>query len=161
MSYLFVYGGYVIIRTFFFEYDSIFNVYVYLFIFAIVLCLSIYQTKYSFNNAEYFDLNDYNLRKDKEEIYNDKCKVFKYSAVQGNLILTNQRIIFLPDAKFDNFYFYVDINDIKDFSADRNKQPVLKIKDGSSYNLFIKNHFKFRSTFKDLVKSKILEKKIN
>lgn len=120
-----------------------------------MLGLSIFQTTYSFNNSEQFDINNYNLRNDEEEIHNDKCKVFKYSAVQGNLILTNQRIIFIPEAKFDNFYFYIDINDIKDFSADRNKQPIIKLKDGKGFNLFIKNHFKFRSKFKDLVKSKI------
>lgn len=155
MTYLFIYGLYVIIRTFFFEFESIFNVYVYLFTFMLVLGLSIFQTTYSFNKSEQFDINDYNLREDEEEIHNDKCKVFKYSAVQGNLILTNQRIIFIPEAKFDNFYFDIDINDIKDFSADRNMQPVIKLKDGNNYIIYIKNHFKFRSKFKDLVKSKI------
>lgn len=116
----------------------------------VTLALVLFQTRCSFNKDTSFDVSKYNLKPDEKEIYRDFCNTFKYSNVAGDLILTNKRIIFIPKADFNNFYFDVNLNDIKEFKQDSAKQPILVLNDGTGYTLKIKNRFKFVNKYLEL-----------
>lgn len=116
----------------------------------VTLALVLYQTRYSFNKDANFDSSKYYLKSDEKEIYRDFCNTFKYSNVAGDLILTNKRIIFIPKANFNNFYFDINLNDIKEFKQDSAKQPILVLNDGTGYTLKIKNRYNFVNKYLEL-----------
>lgn len=149
------YGIMTIWNLFILEINPIYNLYLIVLNIILTIILSIYQTKKSFNDSNEFDINKYYLQDNEEELFYSNCKVFKYSIVKGKIILTNKRIVFYPDAEFNNFYFDIDINEIKDFAQDNSKQPIIKLKSGLKYNIIIKDLFAFRNKFKELIKSKI------
>lgn len=98
--------------------------------------------KVKFNNPE---LSNYKLKDDEVLLGKYQTRLSSISFIKGDLYLTDKRIIFIPNAEFNNFYFEINIkditsvnnfNDLNTIISANNKKVIVKIKD--NYN-FIKN----------------------
>lgn len=145
-------GVYGLVNVFVYKTIISLNPYIFSSSILVTLALIFFQTRYSFNKESNFELSKYNLKSDENEIHRDFCNTFKYSNVAGDLILTNKRIIFTPKADFNNFYFDINLNDIKEFKQDNAKQPILVLNDGTGYTLKIRNRAKFVNKYNSLDK---------
>lgn len=95
------------------------------------------------------DLSYYDLKKDEKLFYEFDAQIFDKSFIKGKFLFTDYRLIFIPELKFNNFYFDIKLGSLWNM-YDLGFLSVIEMSSDNRIMFKVHNYSTFRNNYKEV-----------